>query len=385
MVNRRLLRIKAFQNLYAYRQADRANYLMALDLIADSFLPNLDLMIPKEEQMPKLEGLRKLSEIYFEELFNNKDSEEEIPADSKLAAKKALKYYHDVLKRDRSQIIKQMVEEVENIYNTYLKLILLLKEINSTAVWDEQRRLLETDIKTSRLANNQVLAALSSLPALEVEAIRKDIRWDDEEQNIIRKLFRDAILPDPEFQAYLRTTKHTFEEDLKLVQYLLKTFVLKHHLIADYFEEKDLNWGENKDVLKSMTTKTFKVTEGQQLELQPLAMNWEDDKIYYVDLFNQTLDNDQAYEKIIMSQTANWEADRLASTDMIILKMALAEMINFPSIPVKVTINEFIELAKNYSTPKSGQFINGILDVLSTKLINDGIIRKSGRGLIDNK
>ncbi|MFC0184232.1 transcription antitermination factor NusB [Pseudarcicella hirudinis] len=358
---------------------------MALDLIADSFLPNLDLMIPKEEQMPKLEGLRKLSEIYFEELFNNKDSEEEIPADSKLAAKKALKYYHDVLKRDRSQIIKQMVEEVENIYNTYLKLILLLKEINSTAVWDEQRRLLETDIKTSRLANNQVLAALSSLPALEVEAIRKDIRWDDEEQNIIRKLFRDAILPDPEFQAYLRTTKHTFEEDLKLVQYLLKTFVLKHHLIADYFEEKDLNWGENKDVLKSMTTKTFKVTEGQQLELQPLAMNWEDDKIYYVDLFNQTLDNDQAYEKIIMSQTANWEADRLASTDMIILKMALAEMINFPSIPVKVTINEFIELAKNYSTPKSGQFINGILDVLSTKLINDGIIRKSGRGLIDNK
>jgi transcription antitermination protein NusB len=97
------------------------------------------------------------------------------------------------------------------------------------------------------------------------------------------------------------------------------------------------------------------------------------------------LDNDEDYEKIITDQTQNWDGDRLAMTDLLILKLGLAEMINFSSIPTKVSINEYIELAKNYSTPKSGQFINGLLDVLSQKLQKEGVIRKSGRGLIDNK
>ena len=134
-----------------------------------------------------------------------------------------------------------------------------------------------------------------------------------------------------------------------------------------------------------MLIKTFKFASVEELALQPLAMNWEDDKYYFIDLFNNVLDNEESYEKIIIDQTQNWEGDRLAMTDLLILKLGLAEMIHFPSIPVKVSINEYIELAKNYSTPKSGQFVNGLLDVLSQKLQKENIIRKSGRGLIDNK
>jgi N utilization substance protein B len=385
MVNRRLLRTKAFQNLYAFRTAERADYQRFYDQIAESFLPNLDLMIPKEQQMPKLEGFRKLAELHYEELFQKKDTDDDIPVESKNAAKKSLLLYREAVKRERATITKTMVDEVENIYHVYLKMLQILLEIKEIAVWDEQRRLIETDNKTSRLARNTVLIALQNLSELETESIRRNVKWTDDDQNFLRKIFLDAILPDTEFRSYLRKPNHTFEEDLALVQYFTKTFILKHYLITDYFEEKDLNWGENKDVLKSMLIKTFKISSVEDLALQPLAMNWEDDKFYFIDLFNNVLDNEPAYEKMIIDQTQNWEGDRLAMTDLLILKLGLAEMIHFSSIPVKVSINEYIELAKNYSTPKSGQFVNGLLDVLSQKLQKENIIRKSGRGLIDNK
>lgn len=385
MVNRRLLRTKAFQNLYAFRTAERADYQHYNDIIAESFLPNLDLMIPKEEQIIKLDMLRKLSEIHYDEVFHKKDANEDIPTESKVAAKKSLLMYRDAVKRDRNRITNAMVNEVENIYHVYLKMLQLLLEITEIAVWDEQRRLVETDFRTARLANNSVLIALKNQKTLETESIRKNVNWTTDEQNFLRKFFLEAILPDTEFQAYLRITEPTFEQDLALVIYLVKTFILKHPIVTDYFEEKDLNWGENREVLKSMMVKTFKILSVEDLELQPLAMNWEDDKIYFIDLFNYVLDNDEDYEKIITDQTQNWDGDRLAMTDLLILKLGLAEMINFSSIPTKVSINEYIELAKNYSTPKSGQFINGLLDVLSQKLQKEGTIRKSGRGLIDNK
>jgi len=153
--------------------------------------------------------------------------------------------------------------------------------------------------------------------------------------------------------------------------------------MTEFFEEKDLNWNLNKDVVKSMSTKTFKIEALEDLSLQPLALQWEDDKSFFEDLYEFTLDSDKDLNGWVEAQTKNWESDRLAMTDFILLKMAVAEMIKFPSIPVKVSINEYIELAKNYSTPKSGQFINGILDEISIRLMSEKIIQKSGRGLID--
>jgi N utilization substance protein B len=153
--------------------------------------------------------------------------------------------------------------------------------------------------------------------------------------------------------------------------------------MTEFFEEKDLNWNLNKEVVKSMSTKTFKIEALEDLSLQPLALQWEDDKSFFEDLYEFTLDSDKDLNGWVEAQTKNWESDRLAMTDFILLKMAVAEMIKFPSIPVKVSINEYIELAKNYSTPKSGQFINGILDEISIRLMSEKIIQKSGRGLID--
>ena len=116
-----------------------------------------------------------------------------------------------------------------------------------------------------------------------------------------------------------------------------------------------------------------------------MSLNWEDDKGFVEKLFLASSQLDKFYHQLIADHTKNWEVDRLPLTDRVILHMALAEMINFANIPIKVTINEYIELAKEYSTPKSRQFINGILDVLSKELVSTGKIKKSGRGLMDNK
>jgi len=131
--------------------------------------------------------------------------------------------------------------------------------------------------------------------------------------------------------------------------------------------------------------KSLKSYADGKIELQKLSLDWDDDKLFIDKLFKSTIELDGQHKQLIARNTKNWEVDRLALTDRVILEMAIAEMIHFPNIPVKVTINEYIELTKEYSTPKSKQFINGILDVISKTMKESGAIKKSGRGLLDNK
>lgn len=137
--------------------------------------------------------------------------------------------------------------------------------------------------------------------------------------------------------------------------------------------------------LVEKTIKSYDPETSKELTLHTLSLNWDEDKEFIEVLFNTGIDIPAAYKELIANNTRNWEVDRLPLTDRIILEMAIAELISFPNIPVKVTINEYIELAKNYSTPKSRQFVNGILDVIAKEMVDSGAIKKSGRGLIDNK
>jgi N utilization substance protein B len=214
------------------------------------------------------------------------------------------------------------------------------------------------------------------------QKLKQKISEQEKEYKNLKNDFRRYAKGDFMVKAHY-DSMFKFEDDLEFVKYVLKNFLLKHESMTEYFEEKDLNWSLNKDVVKSMANKTFKIEALEDLSLQPLAIQWEDDKLFFEELFDYSVSEDKKLSAWIGDQTKNWESDRLAVADFIILKMALAEMVNFSSIPVKVSINEYIELAKNYSTPKSGQFINGILDVVSNRLVHEKVINKSGRGLID--
>ena len=383
MVNRRLLRVKAFQQMYAYWTQERAQHQLAFDELTYIFLPDLSLMIVKEEQMPRLEGLRKLAEIQLTEFFQGIPTEETIPEESMRAAQSVYKKYQVSTKKIAEKLKKDMVSEVEAINNTYLKILFYLQSLSEIAQWDESRRLLENTTKTSVFKNNKIVAVFPKWKSLQQAFKDNQIGWSEDEETRLKKLFIEAILVDQTFLDYLPNAGKNFEDDLEIIKYLLKNFLLKHPSMTEFFEEKDLNWNLNKDVVKSMSTKTFKIEALEDLSLQPLALQWEDDKSFFEGLYEFTLDSDTELNGWVEAQTKNWESDRLAMTDFILLKMAIAEMIKFPSIPVKVSINEYIELAKNYSTPKSGQFINGILDEISIRLMSEKIIQKSGRGLID--
>jgi len=383
MINRRILRIKAFQALYSYYTQERARYQLAFDELDHVFQPDLSLMVSKEDQMPKLEGLKKLAEIQLSELFDHISTTEEIPAVAYQAAQQAYTLYQKDVKTLQGTVKGMMLDEVHQIYRRYLKIVYFIQELGNIGIWDENRRLLESQIKTSSLAKNKIIAILPKWVELQNEFSKNQIGWTDDEENLIKKVFIEGLLVDESFIEYLPNAGKVFEKDAEMVQYILKNFLLKHPNMTEYFEEKDLNWHLNKDIVKSLGSKTFKASALEDLKIQDIALQWDEDEIYFTTLFETVLESDQQYEKWIEGHIQNWESERLATTDLIILKMAIAEMIKFASIPVKVSINEYIELAKNYSTPKSGLFINGVLDVLSTKLINDKIINKSGRGLID--
>ena len=383
MVNRRLLRVKAFQQMYAYWTQERAQYQLAFDGLTAIFQPDLSLMIAKEDQTPRLEGLRKLAEIQLTEFFQGVPTEETIPAEALEAAKSVHRIYQNNVAKIAKELKSSMVLEVESIFKQYLKMLYFIQALPMIGQWDEQRRLLENPIKTSVISKNKVLAIMPKWRDLQQAFADYNIGWSEDEENMLKKVFIEGILPDEAFVSYLPTAGKDVIADIEMIKYILKNYLLKHPIMAEYFEEKDLNWHLNKDVVKSLATKTFKVEALEDLQIQPLGLQWEDDKKFFEELFDYCVKEDLQLTQWVNDQTKNWDTERLATTDLIILKMAVAEMIQFPSIPVKVSINEFIEVAKNYSTPKSGSFINGILDVISIRLISEKIIQKSGRGLID--
>jgi N utilization substance protein B len=170
---------------------------------------------------------------------------------------------------------------------------------------------------------------------------------------------------------------------------LLKKVIFKTDAIVNFFSEKDLNWTENKAIVRSLASKVLKnvadQTGNNDVILPDIAINWEEDKEFFENIFNFTIENEETNRELIARKAQNWDIERVAHTDKIIISMALTEMKKFSSIPIKVTINEYIDISKTYSTPKSKQFVNGLLDVLSKELTENGEIRKSGRGLLDNK
>lgn len=385
MVNRRLLRIKAMKAIYAFKQTERTDFELAMDFIDSQFLPDLNSMKP--QNLTHLEGLKKLAKIEFEEFFTKKedDIEVEIPIEAREATRKAIKMYQNSCYAERNRLSKNVVAEVENLYTRYLQLLVLLNHLAEYGKNDEESRLLKNDlINYGKLAKNEIVLALNTSEEFENQRIRNNAEWTTDDLLLVQQFYQDVLRADKTFKEYCIKTTHTTEEDFEIVAYIYKNLIFKGVLIKDHFEEKDINWDENKNVLKSLVLKTIELNNSK-IELQKLAYNWEEDKRFFFELFKKSMDNDAENEKEIFSKVKNWEDDRVALMDLIIMKMALTEMVHFASIPVKVTINEYIELAKAFSTPQSGKFVNGILDYFAIEWQANGKIKKSGRGLIDNK
>ncbi|KAA0989525.1 transcription antitermination factor NusB [Dyadobacter aurulentus] len=387
MLNRRLLRTKAVQALYARQLTAEANRLLALDHIEAAFQPDLNSM--EFQDKPKLAGMNKLANIALDEFIKNgKLSDDDLPDQVIRTARSAYEAYARQTKTDGEKMVRRVLNETELIHTDFIRILSMLIELSHQAKIDRERRYEDPEApfpKSSGLNSNRVIQVLTEDKALEEEIIRSGINWSNE-MGVIRKTYREALRKDEVYEAYCRQTEHSAEEDQALIQHILRQVILKHEVPLEYLEQRDLYWADHSELIRGLAIKTLKSADSAQtFQLAPLTKDWEEDREFVEELCRIVVAESDQYDIYLDDQLKNWELERIALVDLIILKTALAELIHFPGIPVKVTINEFIEIAKRYSTPKSGKFVNGVLDVLSVKLAKEGVIRKSGRGLIDNK
>lgn len=379
MLNRRSLRIKVMQSLFALQQCRDATYELCLEKISDAFAPDLNSMEVQDKatlHQQKKESLKLFQKAFAE---NQSTVEHEVPQIAK-AVQAALKFYKDQIKKDTEFFRKNLIMDVEKIYDHYIATLSLVTAFAELAEGDKK-------VSHKNFVNNTWIRALRNSESLKKDALRLGRHWQNHAEQV-RLWFRDVVRQDNEYLNYLDRKSPSLDDQKKFVHHLFKKVILGKTVINDFYEEEVLRWAEDKDIVKALVEKTVKSFEPEhqkEISLHTLSLNWEDDRNFIETLFQGSTNLKPHHRELISSNTRNWEVERLPLTDRIILEMAIAELLSFPNIPVKVTINEYIELAKTYSTPKSRNFINGILDVIAKELKETGEIKKSGRGLIDNK
>lgn len=290
---------------------------------------------------------------------------------------------------------KSLVSSIEGIYDLYIYLLSSLIEIRDFAhnrMEDARQKFLPTEEElnpNTRFVDNRFLAQMSDNRSLQKNIQRLKINWADH-QEIFRKIFV-AFKDSPAYLRYMDKVDATYADDKEIVVQLFGEFMLGSETFLSLFEEKSIHWADDIDTATSLVVKTIKKWDAKMDAFQPLpplmiSPDEEGDDLirdFVLKLFRKTILNAANYDKLISERAQNWDIERIALLDVIILKMALTELMDFPSIPVKVTLNEYIEISKDYSTPKSRQFVNGMLDKLVTDLRSSNEIKKTGRGLIE--
>jgi N utilization substance protein B len=283
---------------------------------------------------------------------------------------------------------RNMMKSVNKIYDMYLLLLLTFSEIKTIAVdriEENKKKLRPTDEDLNpnmKWIDNAIVAALENNKELAKLAETHNANWEGvENREMFRKLFM-AAREGETFFSFMHNEQTGFDEDRSFALQFFKEEIANNELVQIFFEDQDIHWIDDLDLCCSMVVKTIKGITPEETPIMPLFKDEKDEINFVKELMRKTITMDKENEALIDELTKNWELDRIAKMDVILMKMALTEMQVFPNIPTKVTLNEYIEISKFYSTPKSNSFINGILDKAITRLTEEGKIEKSGRGLM---
>ncbi|MEJ7693964.1 transcription antitermination factor NusB [Daejeonella sp.] len=283
-----------------------------------------------------------------------------------------------------------LLQNVDKVYEMYIWLLSLLIEVAEYSVIDVEERAnkhlpSEDDLNASdMLKSNLFITALLQNKEYLAAVKKYKISWDFDPE--VAKSIFSSLKTSAEYKEFIALTEHTIKSDKDIIKFIFKKLILKSPGIEQVFEEKFINWPVDKEVLQALVAKTFKNFSSEQPSENHLAQicpNWDEDRPFILDLFNKVIAYENEYQELISQKTKNWEADRIAVMDILLMRMAIVELVHFSSVPVKVTMNEYIEIAKEFSTPKSNSFINGILDKILADLKAKGKVRKIGRGLIE--
>jgi len=283
---------------------------------------------------------------------------------------------------------KQMLQSLERIYDLYLYFLLTFSELQREAEFrfEENKKKLrptEEDLNPNRKwIENSVIQLLESNSVLLSSSKKRKVNWIGDEHRVMFRKMNAQIRKSETFYAYMNNGETGFEEDKAFAISIFKEEIANSALIHEFLEDKSIHWVDDIDLVCSMVIKTLKTfQEGKKSQILPLYKDKEDELEFVTQLLIMTVNYDKDNELIIDELTSNWELDRIAKMDIILMKMAITELQIFSNIPTKVTLNEYIEISKFYSTPKSNGFINGVLDKGITRLEKEGKIKKEGRGL----
>jgi N utilization substance protein B len=279
----------------------------------------------------------------------------------------------------------QSIENTQDLYLLLLSALVETKKKEELYIDIASKKHLATKEERNpslKFVHNRVLMALSSSKALEQALKERKINNWQQNDDIILYLI-ESIKDSKLYQNYMKVPTSNFEEDRNFIAELYTEIIAPSEKLYDYLEDHKLTWLDDLPGINTLILKQIKQFKSEtDLLIIPEVYKDDDDKEFVTNLFRKTVLNEAELSKEYIDKTPNWDVDRIAEIDTIILKMAICELLKFPSIPTKVTINEYLEIAKEYSTPKSSIFINGILDNLVKEFEKDKRLTKSGRGLL---
>ncbi|MFA7274386.1 MAG: transcription antitermination protein NusB [Crocinitomicaceae bacterium] len=284
---------------------------------------------------------------------------------------------------------KELLLSVERIYDLYLYFLLSFSELKNIAEnqFEERKKKIrpkEEDLNPNRkMVDNRIITLLEDSFVINREANERKVNWEGaEHQEMFRKIFTQMKESETYF-AFMSNEENSFEDDKNFLLELFKNEIANSEIFYGYLEEANINWIDDIDLVCSMVLKTLKNFTEESHDILPLYKD-KDDEIFFVkELLRKTINMNQENEGLIDDLTKNWELDRIAKMDVILMKMAITELQVFSNVPTKVTLNEYIEISKFYSTPKSNTFINGVLDKAIDRLVAEKKINKVGRGLMN--
>jgi N utilization substance protein B len=288
------------------------------------------------------------------------------------------------------QTEKELFHSIAKSHELYHLLLLLILEVRDLAEkriengLNKKRPTYEDLHPNRKFINNKVVLQLRDNKQLLNYIDATGLSWKNNEQYVkdIYKLVVESEL----YQQYLESEEATYEGDRKFVSKLYEKVIGQYLPLYALFEEQSIYWNDEAEFVVSIVVKTFREFESVNGEDQHLQKEFKDeeDREFVKSLFRKAIVNNKEYQDLIKKFSHNWDLDRVAYIDIVLMQIAIAEVLEFSKIPVKVTLNEYIEIAKYYSTPKSGTFINGILDKIINHLKKENQLIKLTEG-VDEK
>lgn len=285
---------------------------------------------------------------------------------------------------------KKLTASIEGCYTLFLYFFSLfpeLKRYRLNKLEDLKDKMFPTyeDLNpNTKFVENMVISQIEDNLSLNQLWNQHQIRWDDQ-GDFIAQIFHEISKSEP-FQLYMNNAERSYNDDKKFVLAIVETVFSQSELLHWFLEEKNVHWFDDYNEALLMVYKnisSFTQLKENNNKITSLYKDPIEDVTFYKTLFRKVVLFNKFYGEIIKEKLQNWEMERIMGIDMILMKMAICEFTEFPEIPIKVTINEYIELAKLYSSAKSGLFINGLLDKIVFDLKEEGKLNKMGRGLIN--